>query len=194
MALTSSQALSLGTQCPDFTLKGVDGVTYALQDFEKSQGLLVAFICAHCPYVLAIEDRLIALARAYQEQDLQVVAICSNDPARYIEDSAPYLLKRWHEKRYGFPYLIDDTQSVAKKFQAVCTPDLYLFDQDRLLYYHGQLDNNWKTPEQVTRQDLKEAIDGLLAHLAPPAMQVQSIGCSIKWKPALSAGIDTVKA
>lgn len=164
MALTSHE-LAIGTPCPSFTLPSVDGKTYALADFSNSQVLLVAFICHHCPYVKAIEDDLIAL----KIDGLQRVAICSNDASKYPEDAPEALLKRWREKNYGFPYLIDSTQEVAKKFDAVCTPDLFVYDSERKLYYHGRL------------QELAAAVKDLLAGKPAPENQQHSIGCSIKW-------------
>lgn len=164
MALTSHE-LAIGTPCPSFTLPSVDGKTYSLADFSNSRALLIAFICHHCPYVKAIEDDLIAL----KIDGLQRVAICSNDASKYPEDAPETLLKRWREKNYGFPYLIDSTQEVAKKFDAVCTPDLFVYDSNRKLYYHGRL------------QELTSAVQDLLAGKPAPENQQHSIGCSIKW-------------
>ncbi len=164
MALTSHE-LALGTPCPPFTLQSVDGKTYSLQDFAQSKALMVAFICSHCPYVRAIEDDLLAL----KLDGLQIIAICSNDASKYPEDAPEALLKRWREKNYGFPYLVDSTQEVAKKFDAVCTPDLFVYDSNRKLYYHGR----W--------QELESAVKDLLAGKPAPKNQQHSIGCSIKW-------------
>lgn len=165
MALTSSTTVALGTPCPDFKLKSVDGKTYSLSDFEGSKALLVAFICSHCPYVRAIEDALIAL----KIEGCQVIGICSNDPKNYPEDSPEALLKHWREKNYGFPYLIDTTQEIARAFNAVCTPELFLYDAKRKLYYHGRM------------QELESAVRDLLADKPAPIKQAQSIGCSMKW-------------
>lgn len=182
MALMESTQQEIGTSIPGFSLKSVDGKEYTNDSFNESQALLMAFICNHCPYVQAIEDRLLALAKAYSVQNLQVVGICSNDPAHYPDDAPEQLLKRWREKDYGFPYLFDETQEVAKDFDAVCTPDLFLYDQNRELYYHGRLDDNWKEPSQVKHQELKEAVDQLLAGDLPPKVQHPAMGCSIKWR------------
>jgi len=178
----SSYNLNVGKSCPNFSLPSVDGKHYDLNSFFKSKALLVAFICRHCPYVMAIEDRLLALAHFYENKDLQTVAICSNDWQNYSEDAPENLFVRWQEKKYGFPYLIDEDQSVAKAFDAACTPDLYLFDQDRQLFYHGRLDDNWKDASKATQQDLRNAIEALLANQSPPIEQFPTIGCSIKWK------------
>lgn len=182
MALLSSGEIPLGTLAPDFCLTSVDDTTYRLADFCGAQGLLVAFICNHCPYVRAIEDRLIRLAAYFLAHDSAVVAICSNDATNYPDDSKEALKKRYMEKHYGFPYLIDIDQTVAKAYGAVCTPDLFLFDQHRKLYYHGQLDDNWRDEHKVSHHSLKEALDGLLVGKPAPALQKPSMGCSIKWK------------
>lgn len=181
MAIASHE-IPLGTLCPEFSLPSVDGKLYAKTDFAKSKGLLVAFICNHCPYVKAIEDRLVAIAHAFDVSDLQVVGVCSNDAVEYPEDAPLELLRRWREKDYGFPYLIDEEQDVARAFKAACTPDLYLYDQDRRLYYHGRIDDNWKDESQVTKDEMRNAIQMLLRGERPPADQVNTIGCSIKWK------------
>lgn len=169
MALTANESIELGTACPNFRLESVDSKTYTLSDFSKSKALLVAFICNHCPYVMKIEDQLLALARNNSIEDLQLIGICSNDPERYLEDSPANLLKRWREKNYGFPYLLDTTQMIAKDFNAVCTPDLFLYDSKRRLYYHGCIEG------------MQNAVDNLIVGTKPSKNQKASIGCSIKW-------------
>ena len=182
MSLTYSQSPKIGMRCPSFSLESVDEKVYSLEDFTKSKGLLVMFICNHCPYVQAIEDRYIALAKAFSTNDLQVVGVCSNNWQDYEEDSPQRLFERWQEKSYGFPYLIDENQQVAKAFGAVCTPDLFLFGADRKLYYHGRLDDNWQNRNKVNQQDLKVAVQMLLKNQPPSQNQEPSVGCSIKWK------------
>jgi peroxiredoxin len=177
-----TDAIPLGTPCPDFDLPAVEGRRYTLQDFEKSDVLVVMFICNHCPYVQAIEDRLLALAHSYEPAQVQFVGICANDAENYPDDSFDNLKKRWQAKGYGFPYLHDEAQTVAKSFRAVCTPDLYVYDRDRKLAYHGRLDDNWQQPTRVTKREMKEAIDALVAGGKPAENQVPSMGCSIKWK------------
>jgi peroxiredoxin len=177
-----SKALPIGSACPNFSLPSVEGKRYARDDFAKSKGLLVAFICNHCPYVKAVEERFLAIAHAFSAHDLQVVAICSNDAIEYPEDAPAQLLKKWKQKNFGFPYLVDEAQDVARMFKAACTPDLYLYDQGRKLYYHGRIDDNWKDASKATTEDLKDAIIALLHDAPPPAPQFNSIGCSIKWK------------
>jgi peroxiredoxin len=182
MALTESRDLPLGTPCPDFRLRAVDGATVARDDFRDHPVLVVMFICNHCPYVQAVEDRIVALAREYGPRGVQLVGICANDPTDYPDDRPERLLQRWRDKRYGFPYLVDETQDVARAFAAVCTPDIYVFDRDRKLAYHGRIDDNWQQPAKVKRRELAGALDALLAGNQPPREQVASIGCSIKWR------------
>jgi peroxiredoxin len=182
MALTYSPEGTLGSTCPDFVLKSVEGKSFGLADFRAATALWVMFICNHCPYVKAIEDRVLALAHEYQKKGVAVVGICSNDPTDHPEDSAAALLARWREKNYSFPYLVDSDQSVARRFGAVCTPDFYLYDSAWCLAYRGRLDDSWRSPASVQRQELREALDSLLAGRAPSGVQNPSMGCSIKWK------------
>jgi peroxiredoxin len=181
MALLENQDVPLGTPCPDFALPTVAGETYALADAADAPVLCVLFLCNHCPYVQAVEDRIIALAHEYGPRGVQFVAICSNDPTDYPDDAPARLLARWREKDYRFPYLIDAAQHVARAFAAVCTPDIYVYDRERRLAYHGRLDDDWKNPARVTRRDLAAAFDALLGGRRPATDQPQSIGCSIKW-------------
>jgi peroxiredoxin len=184
MALTESREIALGTACPDFRLRAVDGTTCAREDFRDKPVLVVLFICNHCPYVQAVEDRIVALAREYGPKGVQLVGICSNDPTDYPDDRPERLLARWREKGYGFPYLVDESQDVARAFGAVCTPDIYVFDRARRLAYHGRIDDDWKEPGKVRRRELAAALDALLAGRAPADEQLHSIGCSIKWRRA----------
>ena len=182
MVLLHSEKKKIGAPAPDFQLKGVDGKLYSLESFRDKKVLVVMFICNHCPYVQAIEDRILQLQRDYAAQSVQLVGICSNDPTDYPEDSPANLKKRWQEKDYRFPYLIDETQDVARAYGAVCTPDLYAYDAERKLAYHGRFDDNWQNPRKVSRQDLREALDALLSGKRPSQDQVPSMGCSIKWR------------
>ncbi|MGH7829375.1 MAG: thioredoxin family protein [Candidatus Binatia bacterium] len=182
MALLKSTDIPLGGPAPDFKLPSVDGKVYALKDFSAAKALVVMFICNHCPYVQAVEDRILKLHRDYKDKGVQVVGICSNDPTDYPDDSPANLLKRWKQKEYGFPYLIDESQAVAKAFGAVCTPDIYVYDAARRLAYHGRIDDNWQHPDQVAKQELRAALDALLAGKPPAGEQWPSMGCSIKWK------------
>ena len=182
MALTYTPTTQLGSACPAFTLPTVDQKMASLEDFAESNVLVVMFICNHCPYVKAIEERLIILAEEYDKKDVAFVAICSNDPSEYPEDEPAQLFHRWKEKAYPFPYLIDESQKVAQEFGAVCTPDLFVYDNDRKLRYRGRLDDSWKNSALVQKQEMKIAIDTLLSGQLPHAEQVPSMGCSIKWK------------
>lgn len=182
MALTYTPKGELGHSCPDFLLPSVDGQTFSLKDWNEKKVLIIGFICNHCPYVKAIEDRLVSLAQSWNGTPAQFVGICSNDPAEYPEDNPTELKKRWEEKSYGFPYLIDEDQSVARSFGAVCTPDFFVYDQNRRLAYRGRLDDSWRNPAAVQAQELKGAVEALLAGRPVDSVQNPSMGCSIKWK------------
>lgn len=182
MALTFTPEPTVGTPCPDFKLPGVDGSDWSLSDFNSAKALLVMFICNHCPYVKAVEQRLIDLGNEMKTLGVQFVAICSNDSASYPEDSFENLKKRSTEKNYPFPYLVDDTQDVAKKFGAVCTPDFFLYDANKKLSYRGRLDDSWKDALQVKKRELRDAILSLIQTGKTLDEQRPSMGCSIKWK------------
>ena len=184
MALTYTPQPEIGASCPDFSLPGVDGNTYSLSSFADKKALLIMFICNHCPYVKGIEDRLIELGNSLKTESVGIAAICSNDPTNYEEDSFDNLKKRWKEKSYPFIYLHDLDQTVAKAYGAVCTPDFFVYDQERKLVYRGRLDDSWKEPAKVTQQDLKLAILGTLEGKPPMQNQIASMGCSIKWTEA----------
>jgi len=182
MALTYTPADELGTQCPDFTLPGTDGKSYSLKDFTNGNPFVIMFICNHCPYVKAIEDRLITLGNDLKKKNVSVVAISSNDANTYLDDSFVELKKRAEYKSYPFPYLYDESQSVAKTFGAVCTPDFFVYNKKSQLAYRGRLDDNWKEPANVTRRELLQAVESLLVSDEFPQGQTPSMGCSIKWK------------
>ncbi|UOF01415.1 thioredoxin family protein [Bdellovibrio reynosensis] len=181
MALTFTPFAELGNDCPDFTLPAVDGKTYSLKDFPKGNPLVVMFICNHCPYVQAIEDRLITLGNDLKKQNVSVVAICSNDAKSHPEDSFENLKARAQEKNYSFVYLHDETQEVAHKFGAVCTPDYFVYDKNHKLAYRGRLDDSWKDASKVTKRELYDAVQDLLKDKKATDEQVASMGCSIKW-------------
>lgn len=182
MALLSTPAGDLGSLCPDFTLLGVDGREHARQDFENSKALVVMFICNHCPYVQAVEDRIVKLAGEMMRKQIAFVGISANDATKYPEDSFAKMRERAAEKKYPFAYLYDESQEVARRFGAVCTPDFFVYDQAQRIFYRGRLDDSWKDPAGVTRQDLREALNLLLEGQKPPDAQMPSMGCSIKWK------------
>jgi len=180
MAMTESTMVPIGTACPDFTLPGVDGRLWCRDDFH-TPALLVVVMCNHCPYVQAVDDRINALARDFAGH-CAVVAINPNDAVAYPEDSFEAMRARAKAKGYVFPYLWDEDQSVARSLGAVCTPDFFLFGSHRHLAYRGRLDDNWKDPGRVTRQELRAAIEAMLQGHAPEKAQHPSMGCSIKWK------------
>lgn len=170
-----------GDSCPDFKLLGVDGKTYSRKDFAGTHPLVVVFMCNHCPYVKAIEDRLIQLGHDLKKLSIPMVAICSNDEVSYPEDNFENLKKRWQEKSYPFPYLHDKTQEVAKAFGAVCTPDYFVYDKNQKLAYRGRLDDSWKDTNKVTSRDLFKAVQLLAQGQSLSEKQIPSMGCSIKW-------------
>lgn len=183
MVRTQSRMLALGTPAPDFSLPDPAGRMHALADFAGAKSLLVAFICNHCPYVKHIVDALVQFARDYQPRGVAMVAINPNDASRYADDSPANMAKLAASKGFVFPYLYDSSQAVAKAYQAVCTPDLFLFDQARRLAYRGQFDDSRPGNRQaVTGADLRAAADAVLDGRATKE-QVPSVGCSIKWKP-----------
>ena len=184
MALTPSTMLELGTTAPDFSLPDTDGKTVSLKDFSGRKALLVMFICNHCPYVKHLRAGLAALGRDYQEKDIGIVAISSNDINHTSEDSPQKMAEEKRSAGYVFPYLYDETQKVAQSYRAACTPDFFLFDKNRRLVYRGQFDDSRPGNQlPVTGKDLRQAIDETLAGKTPSAQQTPSIGCNIKWKP-----------
>jgi peroxiredoxin len=177
-----SKSVELGFPCPDFRLPSVTGGTVSRDDLKDAPILGVFFTCNHCPYAQSIEGRLIELDRDYAGKGFRFVAISANDAVTYPDDSFANMKKRAEQRGYGFPYLYDESQAVARAFGAVCTPDLYVFDRDRKLAYHGRLDDSPMDASKVKKRELREALDALLAERAPSAHQNPSIGCSIKWK------------
>ncbi len=181
MALTYTPEQISPTPCPDFDLLALDGKNYSLSNFKNGNPVLFMFICNHCPYVKAIEDRLIQLADDLKKENIHVVAICSNDEVNYPEDSFGNLKKRSVEKKYPFVYLYDKTQQVAKNFGAVCTPDFFLYDRELKLKYRGRLDDSWKDPSLVRNRELYLAALDLKYKNELSFNQTPSMGCSIKW-------------
>lgn len=183
MVRTASTMLPLGTKAPDFSLPDTDGNTVSLSDFVDSKALLVIFMCNHCPYVKHVADQLKSLTDQYMSRGVAVVGISSNDADKYPDDSPAAMAQEKKARGYQFPYLFDGDQSVAQAYAAACTPDFYLFDGDMKLVYRGQLDSSRpKTETPVTGEDLRAALDAVLAGQAPGGQQTPSIGCNIKWK------------
>ena len=178
--------LELGTKAPDFELPDV--VTNEMVspgDFEESQALLVIFKCNHCPYVKNIKDELTSFANDYSDEELGIIAISSNDIEQYPDDSPQKMAEDAEEFGYPFPYLYDETQEVAKKYKAACTPDFFLFDENRELVYRGQFDESRPGNDKpVTGEDLRQAVDLLLeeGEVIDEEEQKPSMGCNIKWK------------
>jgi peroxiredoxin len=175
----------LGTKAPDFALlDAVSGEVVKLSDFEDGRGLIVMFVCNHCPFVMHVRDELVRICHEYQDRGIAAVAINSNDVEAYPEDSPQNMKAVAEEEAWNFPYLFDEDQSTAKAYRAACTPDLFVFDEDLRLYYRGQLDDSRPgNGLPTTGADLRQALEALLAGREPPEIQLPSLGCNIKWKP-----------
>jgi peroxiredoxin len=182
MALTGTPVCDFGRPAPDFHLKGVDGKTWTLNDVRGKNGLLVMFICNHCPYVKSVRDRIIRDARELKEHGINSVAIMSNDPTDYAEDSFDNMKVVAQQLKFPFPYLYDESQAVARAYGAVCTPDFFGYNKDLGLQYRGRLDASRKDPVPDARRDLFEAMKQVAQTGQGPKDQIPSMGCSIKWK------------
>jgi peroxiredoxin len=184
MARTPSVMLPLGTKAPDFSLPDVvSGKNISLNNFVGKKGLLVMFICQHCPFVKHVKSELANLGNDYISQDLGIVAISSNDVENYPDDSPENLKLMAEEEGFKYPICYDETQEIAKIYQAACTPDYYLFDSEFKLVYRGQLDDSRPSLDiPVTGKDLRNAIELLLANKPINEEQKPSLGCNIKWK------------
>ena len=186
MVEKQSTMLALGTKTPDFSLKGIDGEVYSNASFEESKGLLVMFICNHCPFVVHVKDGLVEMANRLSEQNIAVIAINSNDSSqeKYAEDSFEKMIEYSNDWGFQFPYTVDVDQSVAKAFTAQCTPDFFLFDSDSELVYRGQMDGSRPGNDvPTTGVDILNAVDAMLAGDSPLDSQFPSAGCNIKWIP-----------
>jgi thiol-disulfide isomerase/thioredoxin len=184
MAFTESKMIELGTKAPDFKLPDtVSGKKLSFSDIRSDKATVVMFTCNHCPYVLHVNPELVRLARDYQEKGVSFVAISSNDVDRYPDDSPEKMTELAKEVGYPFPYLYDETQEVAKAYDAACTPDFYVFDGDDKLAYRGRLDESRpNSGKPLTGKDLRAALDAVLAGKPVPEPQYPSGGCGIKWK------------
>jgi len=181
MVLLESLSLDLGHHMPGFTLDDPFGYSYNNKDLMGDNGLLVMFTCNHCPYAIAIWNRLIQSRNSFVELGIHMVAINPNINPDYPDDSPEAMKSKIEHDRIPFPYLIDNDQKIAKAYQAQCTPDLYLLKSDMTLFYHGRLDDNWKDESAVMQHDLYDAATLLSQNQSPPDIQHPSIGCSIKW-------------
>lgn len=182
MVLLESLNIPLGSDAFDFDLSGIDGKNHSLDTYKGKKALVLIFMCNHCPYVQAIWGRLVALQAKFEDKNVRLIGINPNYHPDYPEDSLENMKKYHGEYEMNFPYLIDESQEVAKAYGAQCTPDIFVYNDERKLSYHGRLDDNWQTPESVTKEDLSEAIEVLLRGEVPSEDQNPSMGCSIKWR------------
>lgn len=192
MAMTASKMMDLGTQAPFFDLKNTENTNTTLNDFSGAKALVVLFICNHCPYVIHIAPALAELAKSYQEKGVAFVAINSNDTENYPADSFDKMAEEKALRGYTFPYLFDETQEIAHAYDAACTPDIFVFDAEQKLAYRGQFDstrphrissgNYDSSKAQASGEDLKQALNALVAGNTVDEKQIASIGCNIKWK------------
>ena len=184
MALTKSKMVELGSAAPEFSLVDtVSGKVFTLPEAGSCKGVLVMFICNHCPYVKHVADQLASIGRDYANTGLEIFAISSNDINEYPQDGPELMRQEALNRAYHFPYLFDDSQSVAKDFGAVCTPDFFLYDSQLKLAYRGQLDDS--SPGngiEVTGKDLRAAIEAVIEGVTPSSVQNPSMGCNIKWR------------
>jgi peroxiredoxin len=182
MAVTSTM-MPLGTPAPDFSLRDPNGVTAARDDFADAPVLLVMFLSNHCPYVQHVREELARLVAEYQGRGVAAVGICSNDAETYPQDSPERMAEDAEKFNFTFPYLVDETQEVAKAYRAACTPDFYVFDRDRALVYRGRMDETRPDRGTPTGDELRAVLDAVLDGREVPDEQYPSVGCSIKWRP-----------
>jgi thiol-disulfide isomerase/thioredoxin len=184
MAYTESNMMALGSKAPDFTLwDSISHNILSLNDIRGEKGTCIMFICNHCPYVIHVNEELVRIANEYKDKGIRFVAINPNDVENYPEDAPDKMSIVAKVLRYPFPYLFDESQEVAKAYDAACTPDIYVFDDTMALYYRGRLDDSRpKNTNPLTGKDLREALDLLIGKNPAPAIQYPSGGCNIKWK------------
>ena len=174
--------LALGAQAPDFRLPGVDGKEYGLGSFKDAKVLVVVFTCNHCPAAIGSQDRMIALAKEYKAKGVEMVAINSNEDRNHPQDSFEHMKERAREKGFPFPYLRDAAQMAARAYGALRTPHFYVLDAERRLRYTGRLDDNPYDAAKATKNDLRNALDALLAGRKPPVELTNPLGCNVKWR------------
>jgi peroxiredoxin len=173
-------SLALGAKCPDFRLPGTDGKEHGLLDFS-GKPLVVIVSCNHCPYVVAYEERMVSIANAYSKS-VNFVAINANDVSRYPEDGMEKMIERARARAFPFPYLRDDSQAVVRALGARFTPEVFVFDVEGALRYHGRIDDNHRDVSKVVSHDLKNALDAITSGKTPPVAETTPVGCSVKWK------------
>jgi len=178
----ATNTLSIGSKLPYFSLKGIDGNSYSPDSFTSAAGLIIIFSCNHCPYVQAYEERIIEVQKKYKEIGITVIAINSNDDVSYPEDSFENMKLRAGKQNFNFLYLRDKDQSIAKSFDATHTPEIFLFNNNSELVYHGKIDDNWQEPDKAINHYLMNAVDEMLEGKEISVPETYSIGCTIKWK------------
>jgi len=182
MVLLESIAVPLGSNASDFSLIATDGKTYSLADFSDAECLVVVFMCNHCPYVQAVWERLVDLQAKYLDRGVKFVGINPNFHPDYPEETMEKMKEYYDKYKMNFPYLQDETQDIARAYDAQCTPDIFVYNKERKLFYHGRIDDSWRDAAKVTRQELDEAINTLLAGEKLNFESLPTIGCSIKWQ------------
>ena len=195
MVMTPSTMLPLGTRAPDFTLSDTEGRSVSLNDFSDAKAVVIMFICNHCPYVIHVAPTIAVLAQKYTDKGIQFIGINSNDTDAYPDDNMDNMIIEKSSRGYVFPYLLDDTQAVAKAYTAACTPDTFVFNEKRELVYRGQIDssrphrissgNYDSTQNPANGENLSKALDAILNLEPVSELQRPSLGCNIKWKPGL---------
>lgn len=174
--------LKIGDKAIPFKLRGVDDQDHSLSDYAGKSGVSVIFSCNHCPYVRAWEDRMVNIQADYAGKGIQLIAINANDASKYPEDSFSKMKERARDKGFNFPYLRDETQMTARAYGAERTPEVFLFDRDLTLRYHGAVDDNYDDPRAVKDHYLRNAIDFMLAGSEPKRPETKPVGCTVKWK------------
>ena len=179
----ATDTLKIGSTSPDFDLPCVDGKNYSLDSFKDKKGIIIIFSCNHCPYVQAYEERIKKIQSDYGNKGIGLAAINPNDSDQYEDDSFENMKTRAQEKGFNFPYLRDEDQTTAKSYGATHTPEIFLFNKERKLVFHGKIDDNWKDESKVSAKYLRDAIEELLAGKEISVPETFTIGCSVKWKP-----------
>jgi peroxiredoxin len=174
--------LRIGDKAITFRLLGVDAKQHSLDDYGGKEAVAVIFSCNHCPYVRAWEDRMVQIQSDYDGKGVQLIAINSNDATKYPDDNFPKMKERAREKNFNFPYLHDESQQIARAYGAERTPEVFVFSKDRILRYHGAIDDNYDDPAAVSAQYLRDALDAVLAQKSVTIPETMPVGCTIKWK------------
>jgi peroxiredoxin len=174
--------LKTGDKAQTFSLPGIYDTQHALADYDDKEAVVVIFSCNHCPYVRAWENRMVKVQSDYGARGVQLIAINANDPSQYPDDSFPMMKERAKQQGFNFPYLYDETQEVARAYEAQRTPEVFVFDGQRTLRYHGPIDDNYDEPGAVKANYLRDALDAVLVGRAPSVTEVEPVGCTIKWR------------